>query len=146
MRKLAAHWRMQPGGFSSPPQFVREGPGRRRHGEPESRSDGGEFSSSTSSFPPLARLITLRYEADNRQLGNSLLAISPRWILNPARHEEEFGKCAVIGQFWGTAAYKDLRAPRGIYILAELEQFFYDSLNIYLMKCDVILNRPGKCI
>ena len=87
----------------------------------------------------------LRCEENNGELCNNLRALSPRWILNPARHDEEFEKYVVIEQFWGTAAYKDLRAPRGIYILAELEQF-YGSLNINLIKCDVLLNRTGKCI
>ena len=38
------------------------------------------------------------YEENNGELCNNLLALSPRWILNTAPHDEDFGKCAVIDQ------------------------------------------------
>ncbi len=47
----------------------------------------------------MAGFTPLRCEENNGELCNNLLALSPPWILNPAAHDEDFGKRAVIVQF-----------------------------------------------
>ena len=46
-----------------------------------------------------AGVTPLRCVENNGELHNNLLVLSPRWIVNPAAHDEDFGKYAVIVQF-----------------------------------------------